>query len=139
MSSSEPESGGPTPGDRAPAPLLAAAGLTFVEGLLTVGFGVTEALAIDADRLTLGVTTAAFFLLYGGALIGCAWGMSRLHSWTRGPVLLAQLIWLGLAWNLRGGESRPVAIAVAVLAALVLAGLLHPRSVEAVERSAGRA
>ena len=49
---------------------------------------------------------------------------------------LLYLIALGLAWNLRDGSTRPVAIGLAVVALLVLAGLLHPRSIEALERAA---
>jgi len=118
-----------------PAPLAAAAGLTFVQGLLTVAFGVTEAFSLDRDRLVMGVTTGVFFLAYGAGLAACAWGMNTVRPWSRGPVLLAQLVWLGLAWNFRTGETLPVAIALAVMAALVLAGLLHPRSIDALERA----
>ena len=123
----------------APPPLIAAAGLAFVQGLLTFLFGVTEAVDIDLQRLTMGVTTAVFFLAYGATLLACAWGLSKVRSWARGPVLLAQLIWLGLAWNFRHGDTLPIAIALAVSAALVLAGLLHPRAMDALERAAGRA
>jgi hypothetical protein len=122
-----------------PAPLAAAAGLTLVEGLLTFLFGISEAASLDSGRLVMGVTTGFFFLAYGAALILCAWGMNTLRPWSRGPVLLAQLIWLGLAWNLRSGSTLPVAIGLLVLAVLVLAGLLHPRSIGALERAAGRA
>ncbi len=122
-----------------PAPLSVAAGLTFVQGLLTFLYGVGEVLNLDSDRLALGITTALFFLLYGGGLLGCAWGLNAIRPWARGPVLLAQLIWLGLAWNFREGATLPVAVVLAVTAALVLAGLLHPRSVDALERAAGRA
>ncbi len=118
-----------------PAPLAAAAGLTFVQGLLTVAFGITEAFSLDSDRLVMGVTTGVFFLAYGAGLGVCAWGMSSVRPWSRGPVLLAQLIWLGLAWNFRTGDTRPVAVALAGMAALVLAGLLHPRSIDALERA----
>ena len=118
-----------------PAPLVAAAGLTLIQGLFTLVFGITEALSLDSDRLVMGVTTGAFFLLYGVGLVACAWGMRRRRQWSRGPVLLAQLIWLGLAWNFRTGDTLPVAIVLAVLAVIVLAGLLHPRSVEAMERA----
>lgn len=121
-----------------PAPLAAAAGLTFVEGVLTVVFGVIEAVSLDSDRLVMGVTTGAFFLAYGVGLLACAWGMNTLRPWSRGPVLLAQLIWLGLAWNFRTGDTLPIAITLAVIAALVLAGLLHPRSIDALERAADR-
>ena len=68
-----------------PAPLAVAAGLTFVQGLLTFIFGVGEAINIDSDRVVMGLTTAAFFLAYGAALLACAWGMNNLRSWSRGP------------------------------------------------------
>lgn len=121
-----------------PAPLAAAAGLTFVEGLLTVLFGFSELVSLDSDRLVMGLTTALFFLAYGAGLLACAWGMNTLRPWSRGPVLLAQLIWLGLAWNFRSGSTLPVAIGLAVVALIVLAGLLHPRSIDALERAADR-
>ena len=118
----------------AAAPLLTAAGLTLVEGLLTVMYGVSEAVHITSQRLVMGVTTATFFVGYGAAMMICAWGLTRLHTWARGPVLLAQLIWLGLAWNFRDGGTWPVAVGLAVPAAIVLVGMLVPSSVEALER-----
>ena len=90
-------------------------------------------LNLDSDRLAMGMTTALFFLAYGGGLLRCAWGLNTIRPWARGPVLLAQLIWLGLAWNFRERATLPVAIGLAVTAALVLAGLLHPRSIDALE------
>jgi hypothetical protein len=110
-----------------------------VEGLLTLAFGIGEAFNLDSDRLVMGLSTGLFFLAYGIGLMVCAWGMNTVRPWSRGPVLLSQLIWLGLAWNLRTGSTLPVAIALVVVAALVLAGLLHPRSIDALERAAGRA
>jgi hypothetical protein len=118
-----------------PAPLAAAAGLVFIEGLLTVLFGITEVFSLDSDRLLMGLTTAGFFLAYGVGLLVCARGLHTVRSWARGPVLLSQLIWLGLAWNFKDGSTLPVAIALAVAAAIVLAGLLHPRSLDALERA----
>jgi hypothetical protein len=117
-----------------PAPLAAAAGLTLVQGLLTLLYGLGEVLNIDTGRLTMGVTTSIFFVAYGAGLLLCAWGLNGVRTWARGPVLLAQLIWLGLAWNFRDGSTLPVAIALAVAAVLTLAGLLHPRSIEALEQ-----
>ena len=117
----------------APAPLVTAAGLTLVEGLLTVMYGVGEAVHITSDRVVMGVTTSIFFVVYGAAMIVCAWGLNRLRTWARGPVLLAQLILLGLAWNFREGDTLPVAIGLAVPAAIVLLGMLLPSSVDALE------
>ncbi len=143
-----PRDGGPEPDPTTrspyslhgtPAPLAAAAGLTLIEGLLTFLFGITELVSLDSDRLLMGLTTSLFFLAYGAVLMLCAWGMNTLRPWSRGPVLLAQLIWLGLAWSFRGGDTLPLAIGFAVVAALVLAGLLHPRSIDALEQAANRA
>jgi hypothetical protein len=53
-------------------------------------------------------------------------------------VLLTQLIGLGLAWNFRGHDTLPVAVGLVVVAVVVLAGLLHPRSIDALERAADR-
>ena len=131
------DTGSPYSRHGAPPPLVVAAGLTFVEGLLTAMYGVSEALHITSERLVMGATTSVFFVVYGGAMVLCAWGINRLSTWARGPVLLAQLIWLGLAWNFREGETWPIAVALAVPAVVVLIGMLHPRSVDALERGPG--
>ena len=119
------------PGLDRPVPLTVAASVAAIEGVLLVLLGVLEVLAISSSRLTLGVTTAVFFVAYGAALLLCAWGLWRLRLWARSPVVLGQLIQLGLAWNLRGGETTPVAVALVVVASVVLVGLLHPASTEA--------
>jgi hypothetical protein len=130
-----PETGSPYSRHGAPAPLVAAAGLVLVEGLLTVMYGVSEAVHITSERLVMGLTTSLFFVLYGAAMVLCAWGLNRLHTWARGPVLLAQLIWLGLAWNFRQGDTLPLAIGLAVPAVLVLVGMLLPSSIDALEHA----
>ena len=123
----------PGPGRVTPPPLTTAASLVAVEALLLLAFGVLEAAALDSDRLGLGLSTAVFFLAAGTGLLCCAWGLSRGRRWGRGPVLLAQLVALGLAWNLRAGPTTVVAIALAVVALVVVAGLLHPASIDVLE------
>jgi hypothetical protein len=113
-----------------------AAGLTLVEGLLTVLFGISEIVNLDSDRLVMGMSTAVFFLAYGGVLLVCARGLHTVRSWARGPVLLSQLILLGLAWGFKDGDTLVIAIVLAITAAIVLAGLLHPRSIDALEHPA---
>jgi hypothetical protein len=127
------ETGSPYSRHGAPAPLVTAAGLTLVEGLVTVMYGIGEAVHISSQRLVMGVTTSVFFVVYGAAMVLCAWGLNRLRTWARGPVLLAQLILLGLAWNFRAGDTLPLAIAMAVPAVVVLVGMLVPSSVDALE------
>ncbi|WP_310962602.1 hypothetical protein [Nocardioides terrisoli] len=120
-------------GRRVPAPLRAAAGLVLVEGLLVLLFGLAEATRTSGDRLAMGASSAVFFVAYGVALGFCSWGMHSARSWARGPVLLSQLMLLGLAWGVRH-DSLAMAISAAVVALIVLAGVLHPASIDALER-----
>ncbi len=115
----------------APAPLLAAVSLVAVEALVLVLLGVAEIATLSGSRALMGVTTAGFFLAYGAGLGFCAWSMSRLQSWARSPVVLGQLIQLGVAWSFRGEPWTWVAVALAVVALVVLAGIFHPASLAA--------
>lgn len=114
-----------------PAPLTVAASVVAVEGALLVMLGILEMFALSSARVTMGVTTAAFFVAYGGALVFCAWGVSRLRQWGRSPIVLGQLIQLGVGWNFRGGDTAPLAVALVIVAVIVLAGILHPASTRA--------
>lgn len=114
-----------------PAPLIVAASLVAIEGLLLLGYAVLEVASLDADRAEVAVTTSLFFLLYGGGLVGCAWALTRLSSWARSPAVLAQLIQLGVAWSFWGGDTTLVALVIAAVAVIVLVGLFHPASLAA--------
>jgi hypothetical protein len=118
----------------APAPLVVAASLTALEGLVIAVLGLLELVNLSSGRVTMGLTTAGFFAAYGALLVFCAWQLTRLTPWVRAPVLLAQLIQLGLAWGFREGDTVSVAVALAVVAAIVLAGLFHPASMRALDR-----
>lgn len=117
----------------APAPLLVAASLVAVEGLLLLGYAVLEVASVDRDRVAVAATTGVFFLAYGAGLLVCARGLSRRRSWARSPVVLAQLIQLGVAWSFWGGSTTLVAVAVGLVAVIVLVGVFHPASIEALE------
>ncbi len=114
-----------------PPPLSVTASLVVLEGLVLVALAVLELANVSSERMSMGVSTAVFFLVYGVALMACAWGLTRREGWTRGPVLITQLIQLGLAWNLR--DVPLVALALAVTAAVVLAGMLHPATLKALQ------
>ncbi len=108
-----------------------AAALAGVEALLLALFGVAELFSLTGARVTMGVTTTLFFLGYGAGLAWCAWRLSLGESWARAPVVLAQLIQLGVAWSFRGEGTTGAAAALAVLAVIVLGGIFHPRSLTA--------
>jgi len=118
----------PALGSRAPAPLLVAAALVGVEAIVLVLLGLAEVLALSGARVTMGVTTAVFFLVYGAGLVFCGFAVSRLKSWARAPIVVAQLIQLMVAWSFGGGSTTPVAIGVSVVALLVLLAIFHPDS-----------
>lgn len=115
---------------QAPAPLVVAASLTAIEGLLLVAYAVVEAASFTPSRAAVAITTSLFFASYGAGLIWCAYQLIPGKGWSRSPVVLAQLIQLGVAWSFRGGETTVLAIVLGVVAVVVLAGVLHPSSVD---------
>lgn len=114
-----------------PRPLLVAALLAALEALAFAVTAVLELVNVSGLRVTMGVTTTLFFLGYGAALALCAWGLTRSSGWARAPIVLAQLIQLGVAWSFRGGETTAVSLVLAVVAVGVLVGVLHPASTAA--------
>jgi len=114
-----------------PAPLVVAASLVGIEGLLLLGYAVLELASISADRVAVALTTAVFFAAYAALLLACARAVLRGRSWARSPIVLTQLIQLGLAWSFRDGSTLVVAIVLAVAALVVLAGMLNPASIDA--------
>jgi hypothetical protein len=107
------------------------ASLAAVEGLVLVLYSVAELFSLSSDRLTMGVTTSLFFLLYGAGLIWCAYKLTRGSSWARSPIVLTQFIQIGLAVNFWGDGTTPVAVALGVSAVVALVGVLHPASIDA--------
>ena len=114
-----------------PAPLVVGAAVAGIEGLLLVSYAVLLMFSLSSDRLTMGVTSSVFLLAYGAGLMWCAWVVTRGSTWARSPIVLAQLIQLGTAVSFWGDDTRPIAIALGVSAVIVLMGLLHPASIDA--------
>lgn len=114
-----------------PLPLLVAAGVVALEGLGFLAYAVLEIASLTSGRLTLGLSTAAFFGVYGAGLVVCALALAGLHSWARSPVVFAQLLQLGVAWSFRGGETTSIALALAAVSIVVLVTLFLPPSLAA--------
>ncbi len=114
-----------------PVPLRAAAVVTVLEGLVMVVLAVLELLHLTGGRLTMGVTTALFFVAYGAALGWSAWLLLQRNTWARSPIVLAQLIQLGLASGFWGAGCWGVALALIGPAVVVRVGLLPPARVRA--------
>ena len=121
----------PHPRTEQSAPLTVAASLVAVEGAVMLLLAVAELASLDATRLTMGLTTTVFFVAYGAGLVLCGWLLHRRVSWARSPVVVAQLIQLLLAWSFRAAPTTLVAVCLAVVALVVLAGIFHPASLDA--------
>ena len=115
----------------APTPLKVAGVLVVLESLALIVLSVLELFNLTSERATMGVSTSIFFVVYAVAIALCAWRMVLLDSWARSPVVLAQLIQLGVAWSFRGGETTWVAIVLALVAVVALGGIFHPESLHA--------
>jgi zinc transporter ZupT len=103
-----------------------------VEGLVLIVLGIAQALTIDSSRLVLGVTTTAFFLVYGVGLVFVAVrGLWKAARWSRGPTVFTQLIQLLVAYSLWSGGTKAVAIGLAVLAVVILVCVFQKASTEA--------
>ena len=121
----------PLPDATRPAPLTVAVSLTAIEAVVLLLNAVAELVNLDSSRVTMGVTTTTFFVVYAAGLLWCAWALSRLQSWARSPVVMAQLIQLGVAASFWGHGTTYVSIILGVAAVIVLAGVLSPASIEA--------
>ena len=113
---------------------MVAASLAALEAFVLAALGVLELANLRAIRLTMGLTTTAFFLAAAAGLGWCAWSLWKVHRWARGPVVMAQLIQLGLAWNLWDGSTKPLSLGLAVVALNTIAGLVHPASTRVLEQ-----
>lgn len=76
-------------------------------------------------RVGVGIGIGVLLLVIGLGLLAAAWGVFRGVHGARGPVVVAQLIGLGLAWSLRTpdtntGDNRAVGAAIAISALIVL-------------------
>ena len=116
-----------------PPPLTVAVSVVALEAVMLVLQGLALLPALEGERLVMGATTAAFFLLYGGFLGYCALQVYRLHSWARAPLVLAQLIQILVGASFWGGATTIVAVVAVGLGLLVLAGVFHPASLSALE------
>ena len=90
-------------------PALAAAG---IGGLEALGFLTLAVAVLGASGL--------FFAACGVGLGWSARGLARRESWSRGPLLVTQLLLLALAWS----YYRPYPLVAALVAGLAVAALL---------------
>jgi hypothetical protein len=105
--------------------LITAAALVSVEALIFAVLAVLELFNVSSDRVGLGVGVTLFLLVIAGGLLYAGWRVAHGDAWARSPLVFAQLLQLGLAWNFRGDPAW-LAPSIALPAVVVLACLLSP-------------
>lgn len=116
-----------------PPPLTVATSIAALEAVLLILQGLALLPSLEGERLAMGLTSVAFFLVYGGFLGYCAWQVYRLHAWARAPLVLAQLIQILVGASFWGGATTIIAVVAVLLGLLALAGIFHPASLAALE------
>jgi hypothetical protein len=110
-----------------------AVSVAALEAALLILQGIALMPELEGERLVMGSTSVAFFVLYGGFLGYCAWQVYRLHSWARAPLVLAQLIQILVGASFWGGPTTIVAVVAILFGLIALAGIFHPASLAALE------
>lgn len=106
-----------------------AATVVLVEALALLGFAGTEVVAEPSRAMT--YATAGLLTAYA---LGQAWAALLLlkhRIGARGPLVVTQLIQLGLAWNSRDSEVGWLSPLLAISAVVALVALLSPSTTRA--------
>ncbi|MCW2830137.1 MAG: hypothetical protein JWP31_829 [Aeromicrobium sp.] len=102
-----------------------AAGIAAIEALTFGVLAVLELLSISSERIGLGIGTTLFLLIIGAGLLWAGWRVTEGDAWARSPLVFAQIILLGIAWNFRG-DPPWLSPALALPAIIALGCLLSP-------------
>ncbi|BBH16397.1 hypothetical protein Back2_06840 [Nocardioides baekrokdamisoli] len=110
-----------------PLSLRLAAALVALEALLLLVVAVRG--VIDPSNVGVAVGLGVVYLVSAVGLALAAVGLWERRSWGRAPVVLAQLVILGMAWDVR--DDAVIASIGVVLGLAVLVCVLHPASTRA--------
>lgn len=110
--------------------IKAAVVVVALESAALLAFGVAEFTKVDPAHASVAVTSGGFFVLYAAGLALAARALLRLRGWSRGPVVLAQFIQLGVAWSFFGHDTKGVAVLLAIAALGVLVVVLSPTTTD---------
>jgi hypothetical protein len=111
-----------------PISLRLAAAIAALESLLLVVVAILG--LITPSNVGVAVGLGALYVVVALGLALAAVGLWERRSWGRAPVVLAQLVIAGVAWDVRKDETG-LAIVGGALALGALACVLHPASTRA--------
>lgn len=118
--------------------MLVAAGLLALQALAALVYAVLEVAATRSTRPVVGLGTGLILLAYAVALVLLARGAARGRRWSRGPVVVTQLILLLLGWSFREPPTTTAGVVLGVVGLVVLVCVLLPSSTAAFLGQDGR-
>ena len=108
----------------APGAVRAAGAIVGVQGLAGVGFAIAVLVRAFGGGSTPGSNLfgeAAYFTVLGAGVVACGIGLILGKRWARGPVVVIEILLIGVAWYALGPSGRPeLGIPVGALSVLVL-------------------
>ncbi len=112
-------------------PLVIAAVGAGSQSLVLIAFAIEIFFDVSKENLRISSGIGVMLLLLGIGLGLAAVGIAKGVHMARGPVMVAQLISLGLSWNLLKNESdlpgvTVIGVAVALVATIVIVALVTP-------------
>lgn len=97
--------------------------IVWAQALVLTAIALLDLSETGTDRLAVGLGGSVILAAYGVALATAGWFFLQWREWTRGLILVTQLVQLGLAWNTRGSDPGWLAPVLAIIAVTVLAGV----------------
>lgn len=121
-----------------PRPLAIGVGMTLFQAAVMVVLVVEQVFSFSSERAGLAFSNMAVFALWAALLIGCAMGLLKLNSVARAPLMAVQLLQLGVAYDFFRGETVWIGACIVASVLVVVVGVLHPASIEAVSAAERR-
>lgn len=100
--------------------------IVAVEAFVLLAIAIVGLFELSIDRVSIGIGVSLFFAAYACLLFFAAVKLFHGRRWARSPLILTQLILLGLAWSLRDENPPQLAGTMAVVALVGLGCLLAP-------------
>lgn len=108
--------------------------VTLLQAAIFLLLAIAQLVSFSADRAAMNWTTILGFLLWASMLGVCGWQVARGHSWARSPIVMAQIIHVGVAWSFVQGDpvdwQKGVAWLIVAAALVIVIGFFRRSSLD---------
>jgi hypothetical protein len=118
----------------APRPLQVAAAVTLLQAAVFLSLTIAQLATFSSERAAMNWTTVVGFFLWALMLGVAGWQVVRGSSWARSPIVMAQIIHVGVAWSFVQGDpadwQKAVAWFIVAAAVVILVGFFRRSSLQ---------